>query len=161
MHKDSYGFVNAAGRFLRLCLNDEPFDGQESHESAWFTMDVYSPIWETDDAAVILDLLNPWGSLPFLSEDARGGCLPSRHAGGSLSIDLREMTPVCFRRQMGAVIHGGDEIATATEVFVVSFADQRDPNSSVLSAIESSPRLGPEARDMPPESFLTGSTDIY
>lgn len=87
MYKDSYGFIeSASGRFLRVRLNDEPFDGQESHESAWFTMDADDAIWETNDAGVVLDLLNPWGPLPFLSADGLGR-LPSKQA--------RRRQPVC------------------------------------------------------------------
>jgi hypothetical protein len=143
MFKDSYGFIDASGRFLRVCLNDEPFDGQESHESAWFTMDADDPVWETDDVAVVLDLLNPWGPLPFLSADGLGGYLPSCHAGGSRYVDLRQMVPVCFRRTMKAVVDGGDVIPVSTEVFVASFADRRDPKSVVLGSLSelSSPRL--------------------
>lgn len=133
MYKDSYGFIeSASGRFLRVRLNDEPFDGQEMHESAWFTMDADDAIWETDDAAVVLDLLNPWGPLPFLSADGLGGYLPSRHAGGSQYVDLRQFVPVCFRRTMQAVVEGGDEIPLSMEVFVASFTDQRDPGSVAL-----------------------------
>jgi hypothetical protein len=140
MFKDSYGFMDTAGRFLRVCLNDEPFDGQESHDSAWFTMDAGDSIWETEDCAVVLDLLNPWGPLPFLSDDARGGYLPSRHAGGSRYVDPREMIPVCFRRTMRTVVDGGDEIDVSTDVFVASFADRRDPRSVELSPIFERPR---------------------
>lgn len=134
----AYGFMNLqTGRFLRVSRNDEPFDGQEDHADAWFSKDVHDPIWETDDPAVILDILNPWGPLPFLSEDARNSGIPVFGWWFDRN-ELNSMVPIAFQRTMAPVVPGGDPIPVSMSVSGVHFEDKRDPKSFWLVSLETS-----------------------
>lgn len=134
----TYGFMNLqTGRFLRICRNDEPFDGQEDHADAWFSKDAHDPIWETDDPAVILDILNPWDGRPFLSADARSGSIPV-FGWWFDRTELNAMVPIAFQRSMAPVVSGGDPIPVSMSVSGVHFEDKRDPKSVWLVSLETS-----------------------
>jgi hypothetical protein len=135
--RTTFGFMNLqTGKFLRVAINDEPFDGQESHASAWFTSDPEDPIWETDEAAVIIDILNPW-QIPYLSQDALCGCIPE-FGWGMTREGLNGMVPVAFQRVMRPVVEGGDPIPVSMSVSGIHFENARDPASVWLVSLETS-----------------------
>jgi hypothetical protein len=135
--KTTFGFMNLqTGSFLRVSKNDEPFHGQESHAWAWFSSDPDDEIWETDDAAVIIDILDPW-AIPFLSADALSGIIPE-FSGWFTRENLNAMAPVAFQRVLRPVVEGGDLIPVAMTVSGVHFETARDPNSVWLVSLETS-----------------------
>jgi hypothetical protein len=136
----TYGFMNLqTGRFLRFSKNDTPFDGEEDHADAWFSKDVSDPIWETDSAAAVLHLLDPWSlKSDWSKEDILSGIgLPSfgwwfdREA-------LNAMHPVAFQRVMRPIVEGGDPVPVAMTVSGVHFETKNDPNSVWLVSLETS-----------------------
>jgi hypothetical protein len=135
--KTTFGFMNLqTGKFLRVSINDEPFDGQESHAWAWFSSDPEDDIWETDDAAVIIDILHPW-AIPYLSEDALSGGLPE-FGHWFTRENLNAMAPVAFQRVMRPVVEGGDAIPVSMSVSGIHFEIARDPDSVWLVSLETS-----------------------
>lgn len=135
--RTTYGFMNLqTGNFMRVSRNDEPFDGQENHAWAWFSSDPEDDIWETDDAAVIIDILQPW-VIPFLSDDALSGSLPEFGSGFTRE-NLNAMAPVAFQRVMRPVVEGGDLLPMSMSVSGVYFEDKRDPKSVWLVSLETS-----------------------
>lgn len=138
--KTTFGFMNLqTGKFLRVCKNDEPFDGQENHADAWFSKDPEHPIWETDAAAALLHLLDPWSLKPSWGrEDIMSGDDLPVFGWWFSREDLNAMHPVAFQRAMAPIVEGGDLIPVSMSVCGVHFEDKRDPGSVWLVSLETS-----------------------
>ncbi len=135
--KTTFGFMNPqTGNFLHVCHNDLPFDRQESHASAWFSADPDDKIWETDDAACIIDILQPW-AVPFLSEEAISGGIPE-FSNWFTRENLNAMVPVAFQRVLRLVVEGGDLIPVSMTVSGIHFEIARDPESVWLVSLDTS-----------------------
>jgi hypothetical protein len=132
MQKISYGFMNPSdGRFLHAFqFEDDPDDGGMGSEYE-FSLDTDYPVYETEEAAALLDTMIGVQSGRYLSQEALGGCLPL-----SFRISIKDYMPVAFVREFRPVIEGGEALVASMNVRLVRFDNTADPESIWLDDIE-------------------------
>lgn len=132
MQKISYGFMNPNdGRFLHAFqFGDDPNDGGMGSEYE-FNLDADDPLYETEEAAALLDTMIGVQNGRYLSQEALGGCLPL-----SFRIPIKDYVPVAFVREFRPVLDGGEALEASMGVRLVRFDSTADPESIWLDDIE-------------------------
>ncbi len=132
MQKISYGFMNPLdGRFLHTFqFEDDPDDGGMGVEYE-FNLDTDDPVYETEEAAALLDTMIGTQNGRYLSQEALGGCLPA-----AFRISIKDYVPVAFVRELRPVIEGGENVIAAMTVRLVRFDNTADPETLWLDDIE-------------------------
>lgn len=132
MQKISYGFMNPVdGRFLHVFQFEDDPDNCGMGVAYEFNLDTDNPIYETEEAAALLDTMIGTQDGRYLSQEALGGCLPA-----TFRLSIKDFVPVAFVRELRPVIDGGEDVVTAMTVRLVRFDNTADPDSIWLDDIE-------------------------
>lgn len=140
MQKTSYAFLNPDnGRFLRVYSTEREEDCITPYRE--FTFDEDEPIYETDEAAALLDIMSGRRNGQCLSREARSEWTPRvtewfKNRLIRRKEQFEDYVPVAFIRDLQPVVDGGDLLAVSMSVRLVRFDDPADPESIRLDEIE-------------------------
>jgi hypothetical protein len=109
---------------FRLTSTDDDGPGWDTE----FSLDQDYPIWETDEAAALLDVTHGPRNRRFLSKEGLTG-LPAR------LVLIDDFVPMAFVRELESLIEGGDLLAVSTAVRLVHFENTSDATTVRLDDI--------------------------
>lgn len=136
MQKISYALMNPDdGLFLRVYSTEHEEDCITPYRE--FTLEQDDPIYETNEAAALLDILVGRQNGRYLSGEARSEWIP--RMGKSLirrNVQIGDYVPVAFVRELQPVVQGGDFLVTSMSVQVVRFDNTADPETIRLVDLE-------------------------
>jgi hypothetical protein len=145
VQKISYGFMNPNdGCFLHVFQYDNDADSDGMGYDLEFSLDEDDLIYETDDAAAIIDTMIGTQNGRYLSEESLFGGLP-----GQLRIDIKDYVPVAFVRELRPIIEGGEALVTSMAVRLVRFDNTADPKSVWLDDVENRFEPNPNTSHQP------------
>ena len=136
MQKISFGFMNPeTGHLLRVYSTEHDEDCITPYRE--FTLDKSDEVYETEEAAAVLDIMNRGRASRCISGEARSDWLP-RPCRWLVKRDFRidDYVPVAFVRELEPILEGGDELVTSMNVRLVRFDDAADPESIWFDDIE-------------------------
>lgn len=116
MERITYALMNPhTGHFARIFNHD----GDEGPGYACeLTLDSDHDIFETEDPAFLLDIMNGPKDGRFRSKDALGGLLPA-----TFCVPLSDFVTVAMTRRHESVVEGGDLLPVALTVREVKLAE--------------------------------------
>ena len=116
MERITYALMNPHTGHLARIFNH---DGDEGPGYVCeLTLDSDHDIFETEDPAFVLDIMNGPKDGRFRSNDALGGLLPA-----TFRIPLSNFVAVAMTRRLEPVVEGGDLLPVALTVREVKFAE--------------------------------------
>lgn len=141
MQSVTYAFMNPVnGKFLRVYSTENEEDCITPHRE--LTLDGDDPIYETEEAAAVLDVMLGRQTGRYISQEARSEWLPT------VNLTIRNYIPVAFIRELEPVVPGGDFLVTSMVVRLVRFENTTDPDTIWLDDVENlhvEPKAAPTA----------------
>ncbi|MNU26929.1 hypothetical protein D3C71_153120 [compost metagenome] len=129
MQKVAYAFMNPGnGKFLRVYSTENEEDCITPQRE--LTLDWDDPIYETEEAAAVLDIMHGRKTGRYISREAASDWLPR------VNLSIGNYVPVAFIRELQPVLPGGDLLITSMAVRLVRFEHAMDPDTLWLDDVD-------------------------